>query len=112
MKPISASDERTLDSAIAMVNEIAARSMEGSGHGDDSPKTPASPNKRKFSFRFPPTHSVTSHTRHASLSRGSGDERRNFTEEAASIPDMQVCSTFNVSFTYQSTHAILKSVFV
>ncbi|KAJ1528736.1 hypothetical protein ONE63_007126 [Megalurothrips usitatus] len=88
VKPISASDERTLDSAIAMVNEIAARSMEGSGHGDDSPKTPASPNKRKFSFRFPPTHTV-SHTRHASLSRGSNDERRNFTEEAASIQDIQ-----------------------
>ncbi|KAK3912588.1 Activated Cdc42 kinase-like [Frankliniella fusca] len=89
VKPISASDERTLDSAIAMVNEIAARSMEGNGHGDDSPKTPASPNKRKFSFRFPPSHNVTSHTRHASLSRSSHDERRNFTEEAASIPDMQ-----------------------
>ncbi|XP_026280288.1 activated Cdc42 kinase-like isoform X3 [Frankliniella occidentalis] len=87
VKPISASDERTLDSAIAMVNEIAARSMEG--HGDDSPKTPASPNKRKFSFRFPPSHTITSHTRHASLSRSSHDERRNFTEEAASIPDMQ-----------------------
>lgn len=102
VKPISASDERTLDSAIAMVNEIAARSMEGSGHGDDSPKTPASPNKRKFSFRFPPSHTVTSHTRHASLSRGSSDERRNFTQEAASIPDMQSTLSAEAKAVYSS----------
>ncbi|XP_034238615.1 activated Cdc42 kinase-like isoform X4 [Thrips palmi] len=102
VKPISASDERTLDSAIAMVNEIAARSMEGSGHGDDSPKTPASPNKRKFSFRFPPSHTTTSHTRHASLSRGSSDERRNFTAEAASIPDMQSTLSAEAKAVYSS----------
>ncbi|XP_026280289.1 activated Cdc42 kinase-like isoform X4 [Frankliniella occidentalis] len=100
VKPISASDERTLDSAIAMVNEIAARSMEG--HGDDSPKTPASPNKRKFSFRFPPSHTITSHTRHASLSRSSHDERRNFTEEAASIPDMQSTLSAEAKAVYSS----------
>lgn len=46
--------------------------------------TPVSPNKRKFSFRFP----STGHHDHDAKS-----ERRNFSDEAQSIPDLQVCDS-------------------
>lgn len=46
------------------------------------PVTPVSPNKRKFSFRFP----NTGHHDHDSKT-----ERRNFSDEAQSISDLQVC---------------------
>lgn len=97
MKPISAADEKTLDQAIAMANELATRSMmeldartsavldttdhAASGHmaslSLDSPRTPSSPSKRKFSFKF----SGRSSPKH---------ERRNFASEPPSIPDLQV----------------------
>ena len=98
VKPISASDQRTLDQAIAMANELASRSMLDldsrsstvldhfsvdhaigpiANMSLDSPHTPSSPSKRKFSFKF----SGRTSPRH---------ERRNFTEEAASISDIQV----------------------
>ncbi|XP_046652229.1 activated Cdc42 kinase-like isoform X3 [Daphnia pulicaria] len=96
VKPISASDQRTLDQAIAMANELATRSMleldaksssaydavdhSVSGHmatmSLDSPRTPSSPSKRKFSFKF----SGKTSPKH---------ERRNFAQEAASIADLQ-----------------------
>lgn len=67
-----------------MVNELAARSINEvetkNGQIPDSPVTPVSPNKRKFSFRFPTP--VTSHT--------SRTERKTFSDEAACIPDLQV----------------------
>lgn len=44
-----------------------------------APTTPVSPNKRKFSFRFP---SVGEHEKNV--------EKRNFSEEARSSPDLQV----------------------
>ena len=89
---ISANDRRTLDHAIAIANELASRSMldldrSGSGKNgltnnslDDlsSPsRTPTSPShRRKFSFI---------------LGSGKHDrERRNYSQEAASIPDIQV----------------------
>lgn len=74
VKPISAQDEKTLDTAIAMANEISTRSMT-----TPVPTTPVSPNKRKFSFRFP---SVGEHEKSV--------EKRNFSEEARSSPDLQV----------------------
>ena len=82
VKPISASDQRTLESAIAMANELASRSMQELDGCEvsplpESPHTPLSPNKRKFSFKLPSNKSPKA-------------ERRNFTEEAASIPDIQV----------------------
>ncbi|XKL67845.1 hypothetical protein PGB90_003336 [Kerria lacca] len=84
VKPISAADEKTLDSAIAMVNELAARSMNDldskTGLPPESPVTPVSPNKRKFSFRFPTP--VGGHS--------SRPEGKTFSDEAASIPDLQV----------------------
>lgn len=89
VKPISATDQRTLDSAIAMANELASKSMleldcnlESSADSDgvlDSPITPSSPSKHggsRFSFKF--------------ASKGSPKpERRHFSVEAASIPDIQ-----------------------
>lgn len=89
MKPIRAADEKALDSAIAMVNEMAARSMHDLdaklGPQPDSPVTPVSPNKRKFSFRFP-TPVVSGHS--------SRPEGKTFSDEAASIPDLQVIIVF------------------
>lgn len=48
---------------------------------EPAPATPVSPNKRKFSFRFP----STGHHDHDSK-----NERRNFSDEAQSITDLQV----------------------
>lgn len=84
VRQISASDEKTLDVAIAMANELAARSMNNvdgivSSAKPDSPDTPVSPNKRKFSFRFP-TPNIPSRP-----------EGKTFSDEAASIPDIQGC---------------------
>ncbi|XP_017772695.1 PREDICTED: tyrosine-protein kinase PR2 isoform X3 [Nicrophorus vespilloides] len=75
VKPISAQDQKTLDTAIALANEITTRSMSA-----PAPTTPSSPTKRKFSFRFP---SVTDHHHEKIV------ERRNFSEEAQSTPDLQ-----------------------
>jgi len=85
VKPISASDEKSLDSAIAMANELANRSM-----GSDIeqplhhqvPESPSSPNKRKFTFKFPPPI--------GSLTKAPKHDAKTFTDEAASIPDIQV----------------------
>lgn len=82
VKPISSHDQKmleTLDTALAMANEITTRCMSA-----PVPTTPISPNKRKFSFRFPP---VTEHEKPV--------ERRNFSEEAHSTPDLQVTICFN-----------------
>ncbi|XP_057653112.1 activated Cdc42 kinase-like isoform X5 [Diorhabda carinulata] len=73
VKPISAHDQKTLDTAIAIANEITSRSMSA-----PAPTTPASPNKKKFSFKFPSVHD---HDKH--------NERRNFSEEALSTSDLQ-----------------------
>lgn len=51
----------------------------------DSPRTPSSPGKRKFSFKF----SSKTSPRH---------ERRNFAQEAASIADLQVTAAFKVFY--------------
>ncbi|XP_049796117.1 uncharacterized protein LOC126212752 [Schistocerca nitens] len=110
VKPISASDEKTLDSAIAMAHELAARSMSeldsGGGSPPESPHTPAG-GRRKFSFRFPAPSA-------SSLSGGGGGDgggtgttgrgrrhevRRTFSEEAASIPDIQTLMSTSVSCT-------------
>lgn len=79
-----------------MANELATRSMlelDSKSHPHDSvdhavtgsmagmnlesPHTPSSPSKRKFSFKFSGRISPK-------------NERRNFSQEAASIPDLQV----------------------
>lgn len=97
VKPISASDQKTLENAIAMANELAARSMNGldGGLGVNSmtgvntpPESPHTPGRRKFSFRFPSTGGSI-----GGGNKGSGKHeiKRTFSEEAASIPDIQVC---------------------
>lgn len=83
VKPISSHDQKTLDTALAMANEMSARSMSA-----PAPTTPVSPNKRKFSFRFPP---VVSHDHEKQPV-----ERRNFSEEVHSTPDLQVSLLFLV----------------
>jgi len=84
VKPISAADERALDFAIAMANELTARSMNDLDNGTppESPHTPGTPGKQKFSFWFP----AAGTNKHASPHM----ERKTFSEEAASIPDIQV----------------------
>ena len=78
MKPISAADQKTLYSAIAMAQELTARSMTDLEQPQESPRTPGSPSRRrKFSFKLPHQHSPK-------------PDRRHFSEEAASIPDIQV----------------------
>ncbi|CAL4065830.1 unnamed protein product, partial [Meganyctiphanes norvegica] len=103
VKPISAADERTLDSAIAMANELASKSMleldnrtvdsSAESDGQDSPSTPSSPSKHggsRFSF-------------HRLNSKGSPKmERRNFSAEAASIPDIQSSITEEAKEAYNS----------
>lgn len=89
VKPISAQGQKTLDTAIAFVNEISARSM----NDLPAPTTPASPTKRKFSFRFPTS---SEHDKHEKA-----NERRNFSEEAHSTPDLQVSSFFLKFFKLQ-----------
>uniref|UniRef100_A0A1A9VEI8 non-specific protein-tyrosine kinase n=1 Tax=Glossina austeni TaxID=7395 RepID=A0A1A9VEI8_GLOAU len=106
VKPISVKDERILNQAIEIANEISARSM-CSLVSDQPPPSTQSP-KRKFSFRFPHlsnhpssvekaqtniglntagvgTASSTSHLH--TLSPNS--KKKNFTEELKSIPDLQ-----------------------
>jgi len=78
VKPISTTEQNELDSAIAMAKDIANRTMledELDLVKNDSPKTPNSPNKRKFSFKFP-TH------------KSPKGERRTFSEETESIGDI------------------------
>lgn len=60
---------------------------------EPAPTTPVSPNKRKFSFRFP---SASYHD------HDSKNERRNFSDEAQSIPDLQVCDSKTNQYQHDS----------
>ncbi|XP_016958017.1 activated Cdc42 kinase-like isoform X2 [Drosophila biarmipes] len=97
VKPISVKDEKILNHAIEIANEISARSMIDLV----SDQTPAihSP-KRKFSFRFP--HLSNNGDKASGLGGASGSahtpthgnaspfsKKKNFTEELQSIPDIQ-----------------------
>ncbi|XP_043507020.1 uncharacterized protein LOC122527153 isoform X1 [Frieseomelitta varia] len=96
VKPISAADQKTLYSAIAMAQELTARSMTDLEHSPESPRTPASPSRRrKFSFKLPHQHSPK-------------PDRRHFSEEAASIPDIQwLCSSLqSLSSTVSSIESL------
>lgn len=83
VKPISTHDQKTIDTAIAMANEITTRSLSAPA----APTTPASPNKKKFSFKFPSVHE-----------HEKSHERRNFSEEALSTSDLQVSGDCLVCF--------------
>ncbi|XP_054736937.1 activated Cdc42 kinase-like [Anastrepha obliqua] len=105
VKPISVKDERILNQAIEIANEISARSM--NDLVSEPTSTTQSP-KRKFSFRFPHLSSGGSSSDKASASNGSStaggsasanaavqkslspySKKKNFTEELESIPDLQ-----------------------
>ncbi|XP_037512501.1 activated Cdc42 kinase-like [Rhipicephalus sanguineus] len=93
VKPISAAEEQTLETAIAIAKEAAAQSMQemdGRSESDatqDSPRTPSSPNKRKFSFKFKSSPKLG---------------RRTFSEEAEAIPDIQDSLTDEAKEAYNS----------
>ncbi|XP_061402876.1 activated Cdc42 kinase-like, partial [Musca vetustissima] len=105
VKPISVKDEKILNQAIEIANEISARSM-CDLVSDQTPST-QSP-KRKFSFRFPHLSgghgsSGSGDKSHGSSLHSSGtsgsttnvnslsphSKKKNFTEELKSIPDLQ-----------------------
>ncbi|XP_034476838.1 activated Cdc42 kinase-like isoform X2 [Drosophila innubila] len=100
VKPISVKDEKILNHAIEIANEISARSMIDLV-SDHTPAT-HSP-KRKFSFRFPHLSSggndkassvVGGATGNSALTPTHGSaspfsKKKNFTEELQSIPDIQ-----------------------
>ncbi|XP_033233262.1 activated Cdc42 kinase-like isoform X2 [Drosophila pseudoobscura] len=105
VKPISVKDEKMLNHAIEIANEISARSMIDLV-SDQAPAT-HSP-KRKFSFRFPHLSNNSSGDKAQSFggagggsAGGSGhtpthagsaspfSKKKNFTEELQSIPDIQ-----------------------
>lgn len=90
VKPISAADQKTLYSAIAMAQELTTRSMTDLEQPQESPRTPASPSRRrKFSFKLPHQHSPK-------------PDRRHFSEEAASIPDIQTTLSDEAKEVYNS----------
>ncbi|XP_065370428.1 activated Cdc42 kinase-like [Calliphora vicina] len=102
VKQISVKDEKILNHAIEIANEISARSM-CDLVSEPTPST-QSP-KRKFSFRFPHLSghgsSDKSHGSGLSTAAGTGgstthmnslsphSKKKNFTEELQSIPDLQ-----------------------
>ncbi|XP_068620788.1 activated Cdc42 kinase-like isoform X2 [Battus philenor] len=98
MKPMSAHDERTLDTAVALANEITNKSMNDL---DSDQKMPNSPSDRsKFHFKFP---LVSMHHNAAHEFEASGkQERRNFSEEAKSVPDIQSTITEESKLAYTS----------
>ncbi|XP_013147489.1 PREDICTED: tyrosine-protein kinase PR2 [Papilio polytes] len=98
MKLMSAHDERTLDTAVALANEITTKSMNDL---DGDQKVPSSPNDRsKFHFKFPlvSLHQTATHDGDAAGKH----ERRNFSEEAKSVPDIQSTITAESKLAYAS----------
>ncbi|CAH2985252.1 unnamed protein product [Chilo suppressalis] len=98
MKPMSAHDEKTLEIACAMANELTTRSMDLESEN----KGPNSPNDRsKFHFKFP---SISSHNALPlePEKEVAGRERRNFSEEAHRVPDIQATITEECKLAYSS----------
>ncbi|KPJ09027.1 Tyrosine-protein kinase PR2 [Papilio machaon] len=98
MKLMSAHDERTLDTAVALANEITTKSMNDL---DGDQRVPSSPNDRsKFHFKFPlvSLHQSAAHDTDAAGKH----ERRNFSEEAKSVPDLQSTITAESKLAYTS----------
>ncbi|XP_061706811.1 activated Cdc42 kinase-like isoform X3 [Cydia pomonella] len=87
MKPMSAHDEKTLETAVAMANEITTKSMNDLGLDNKVPKSPS--DRSKFHFKFPlvSRHHTIPHEPEKDLN--GKHERRNFSEEAHSVPDIQ-----------------------
>ncbi|XP_063633984.1 activated Cdc42 kinase-like isoform X2 [Cydia splendana] len=87
MKPMSAHDEKTLETAVAMANEITTKSMNDLGSDNKVPKSPS--DRSKFHFKFPlvSRHHAIPHEPDKDVN--GKHERRNFSEEAHSVPDIQ-----------------------
>ncbi|KAL0902670.1 hypothetical protein ABMA27_000491 [Loxostege sticticalis] len=98
MKPMSAHDEKTLDTAVAMANELTTRSMTDLDDG----RAPNSPSDRsKFHFKFPLVS--LHHAPHEPDKEAYGKhERRNFSEEAHRVPDIQSTITEESKLAYTS----------
>ncbi|CAH1647804.1 unnamed protein product [Spodoptera littoralis] len=97
MKPMSAHDERNLDTAIALANEITSKSM-----NDLEDKNSQSPSERKFHFRFGRS-AHHSHTHDPEREQSTGyNPRRNFSEEAKSVPDLAATLTEESKLAYTS----------
>ncbi|CAB3225083.1 unnamed protein product [Arctia plantaginis] len=104
MKPMSAHDVKTLNTAVALANEITSKSMNDLGM--ERPKYPHSPNDRsKFHFKFPLSlhqHGHHSHEPEKDKDNTGKQERRNFSEEAKSVPDIQSTLTAESKMAYTS----------
>ncbi|XP_022125260.1 activated Cdc42 kinase-like isoform X2 [Pieris rapae] len=96
MKLMSAHDTRTLDTAVALANEITSKSMTGL----DETKLPTSPSERlKFHFKFPLV-SLHHNNHHEGDKEICG--KRNFSEEAKSVQDIQETITEESRMVYAS----------
>ncbi|XP_047523800.1 activated Cdc42 kinase-like isoform X3 [Pieris napi] len=96
MKLMSAHDTRTLDTAVALANEITSKSMTGL----DETKLPTSPSERlKFHFKFPLV-SLHHNNHHEGEKEICG--KRNFSEEANSVPNIQETITEESKMVYAS----------
>ncbi|KAL1116480.1 hypothetical protein AAG570_004952 [Ranatra chinensis] len=111
VKPISAADEKTLDTAIALVNEVAAKSMGDCGAiGSAGVGGSSAGSKSKFPFRFPSVGGGGSGGgggggggAGANGAAGGGrPEGRTFADEAASIPDIQGSLSSEAKAVYSS----------
>ena len=109
MKPIKASDEKTLDDAIAMANALASKSMhdldkrciadEYDASPVRSPLTPNTPSK-KFSFWFPSGKNQSS--AHATSPKSGGGGGRHFSEEANANADLDSLITPGAKDAYKA----------
>ncbi|XP_050683599.1 activated Cdc42 kinase-like isoform X2 [Leptidea sinapis] len=93
MKPMSAHDEKTLATAVAMANEITNKSMTDL----DEAKLPPTPSeKSKFLFKLP----LVGHSHHEVEKETS--VKRNFSEEANSVLNIQESITEMSKIAYAS----------
>lgn len=81
VRPISPQYQHTLDSAISLAKELASKNMADSG--DSSPKTPNSPDKKRFNFKL----------KHFSKS---------FSDASANIRDIESSITYEAKQAYKS----------
>lgn len=81
VRPISPQYQHTLDSAISLAKELASKNMADSG--ESSPKTPNSPDKKRFNFKI----------KHFSKS---------FSEASANIRDIESSISYEAKEAYKS----------
>lgn len=81
VRPISPQYQHTLDSAISLAKELASKNMAESG--ESSPKTPNSPDKKRFNFKL----------KHFSKS---------FSEASANIRDIESTISYEAKEAYKT----------